>query len=160
MNATSPAAGVDGRHRRAVRSSEAVVDALLSLYDEGHLRPPAALIAERAGVSQSSVFRHFDDIDALVGAAIDRQWDRLRDRFEPPPADGTLDERVESLVRQRLRIYDAAGPALRAGRVVAPESAPLHAVFAYRRELLREQLAAHFAPELATLAPPRPRSMP
>lgn len=142
----------DGRRLRAARSRDAVVDALLALYDEGHLRPGAALIAERAGVSQRSVFRHFEDLEAVVEVAVEHQWARIRDLFEPPSDTGSLDTRIRRLVEQRLRIYDAAGPTLRAGRLVAPESAALAAVLGYRRALLREQVERQFAPELDALA--------
>lgn len=148
-------AAVDGRRLRAARSRDAVVDALLALYDDGHLRPGVSLIAERAGVSQSSVFRYFQDVDELVRTAIDRQWDRLRDHFAPPSPEGSLDDRVAALVEHRLRLYEAAGPALRAGRLLAPESAALQAAFSYRRELLRGQVARQFASELSALPPAR-----
>jgi len=141
----------DGRRERSARSRDAVVDALLSLYDEGHLRPGVALIAERAGVSQSSVFRHFQDLDGLVRVAIDHQWDRLRHLFEPPASDGDLDDRIERLVAHRLALYEAAGPTLRSARLLAPESAAIRAAFAYRRQVLRQQVADHFAAELADL---------
>lgn len=147
----------DGRHQRSARSRDAVVEALLSLYEDGHLRPGVALIAERAGVSQSSVFRHFQDVDELVRCAIDHQWDRLREHFEPPDANGPLDRRVASLVAQRVRLYDVAGPALRAARLLAPDNAALQAAFTYRRELLRQQVAVQFEPELAAMSAARRR---
>lgn len=138
----------DGRRLRAERSRDAVVDALLELYGEGELRPGAARIAERAGVSQSSVFRHFQDLDGLVAAAVDRQWERIRARFEPPSPDGDVAERIRTLVAQRLALHDAAGPAMRAGRVAFPESTALAAVFAMRRALLRRQIEAQFRTEI------------
>ena len=51
----------DGRRLRRALNREAVVDALLSLYDEGNLRPGTDRIAERAGISPRSLFRYFDD---------------------------------------------------------------------------------------------------
>ena len=44
-------APLDGRLARSARTRHAVVDALLDLLGEGDLRPTAARIAERAGVS-------------------------------------------------------------------------------------------------------------
>ena len=42
----------DGRTVRAERTRQALVDALLSLLDEGQLQPTAERIAVRAGVSE------------------------------------------------------------------------------------------------------------
>lgn len=145
---SSPVPAVDGRRRRAERNRDAVVDALLALYDEGHVRPGAALVAERANVSQSTVFRLFADLDGLVQVAIEHQWARIKDRFDAPSAAGDLDDRIAALVAQRVRIYDAAGPAIRAGRLLSPGSVALHAVFAARRDLLRRQVEHQFAAEL------------
>lgn len=144
-------ATADGRKLRAERNRDAVVDALLALYDEGHLRPGAALLAERAGVSQSTVFRLFDDLDALVETAIDHQWARVRDRYRNPPTTGTTADRVGAIVRQRLALYEATGPALRGARLLAVDSPTLVAGFAARRDFLRRQVAHHFERELDRL---------
>lgn len=146
-------AAVDGRKLRGMRSRDAVVDALLSLYDDGHVRPGAALIAERAGVSQSSVFRHFRDLEDLLEAAIARQWLRIGDRFAAPLSTGDLDERISALVTHRLAFHDVAAPAIRAGRLIAPDSPSLNGAFTARRALFRQHVATQFATELAALTP-------
>ena len=111
-SAASPIDGpVDGRNLRAARNRDAVVLAILSLYAEGELRPGAAAIAARAGVSQSSVFRHFKDIEALVQAAVEAQWELQHDRFAPPPPGGSREERGgvthggEHTPRRRNRVF-------------------------------------------------------
>jgi len=139
---------VDGRNLRAARNRDAVVLAILSLYAEGELRPGAAAIAARAGVSQSSVFRHFKDIEALVQAAVEAQWELQHDRFAPPPPGGSREERVAALVEQRLALHDAVGNASRAARVNFPESPTLQRMLDLRRALLRDQAADQFAVEL------------
>ena len=128
-----------------------MVDALLSLYDEGELRPGAAEIAARAGVSERSVFRHFEDLEALAQAAIERQWERFGHRFAPPEAMGARAARVAALVDQRLAIHDAVGPTARAAQLLAPSSPTIARAFAARRRILREQLDDQFAPELRGL---------
>ena len=64
---------VDGRIARGKRARTAIVDALLALIEAGELRPSAARIAERAGVSLRSVFQHFRDVESLFAAMADRQ---------------------------------------------------------------------------------------
>ena len=71
----------------AERTREAVVEALLSLLDEGELSPTAERVAERAAVSERSVFQHFSDREALFGAAATGQFERVApqlDRSTPP----------------------------------------------------------------------------
>ena len=63
-------ARIDGRLARSARTRHAVVDALLDLLGEGDLRPTAARIAERAGVSLRIVFHHFEDLRGSAGRRV------------------------------------------------------------------------------------------
>ena len=131
----------------------AVVDALLDLYGESNLRPSTAEIAERAGLSHRSLFRYFDDFDDLCREAICRAEQRARplipievDRAAP------LTDRIEALVTQRLRLFEALGPVARVSRLNAPFADVLAAELTKNRAFLRAQLTDLFAPEL-NLAP-------
>ncbi len=145
----SDAPALDGRHRRSEASRAAVVDALLELYGEGVLQPGAGEIAARAGVSERSVFRHFDDLESLTQAAIERQWARIGHHYAPPSSAGSLHDRIAALVRQRIALHTAAAPVARAGALLAPRSTTLRRTFATRRTVLRRQVADLFADELA-----------
>jgi AcrR family transcriptional regulator len=138
----------DGRHRRSEASRAAVVDALLGLYDDGVLQPGAGEIAARAGVSERSVFRHFDDLESLAEAAIERQWSRIAPYYEPPARDGAVGDRIGGLVRQRIALHNAAAPVARAGALLAPRSPIVRRTLAARRSVLRRQVAELFAAEL------------
>lgn len=140
----------DGRRLRSERSRTAVVDALLELHRDGHLRPGASQIASRAGVSERSVFRHFEDLDTLVEEAIARQWARVGPTFAPPDPRGTSDQRIAALADQRLAIHDAVAPTARAAMLLAPDSHRLTETLARRRQLLDHQVVTHFAADLAT----------
>jgi TetR/AcrR family transcriptional regulator, regulator of autoinduction and epiphytic fitness len=139
---------IDGRHRRAERSRAAVVDALLSLYDDGVVRPGVADIAARAGVSPRSVFRHFADLEGLAEAAIDRQWARVHVLFDAPPQEGDCETRVTALVDQRLRLHGAIIGVARAAAVLSSSSPVVASTLRARRRLLGDQVLALFAPEL------------
>jgi TetR/AcrR family transcriptional regulator, regulator of autoinduction and epiphytic fitness len=139
---------VDGRRLRSERSRDAVVDALLSLYEDGHLRPGVALIAERAGVSERSVFRHFEDLDSLIESAADRQFAKVGHLFAPPETGGPRAVRVAALVEQRLTLHDAIAPVLRAAVLLEPDSERIREMFAWRRSLLNQQVERQFATEL------------
>ncbi len=148
---------VDRRRLRTERGRQLVVDALLAYYDEGDAEPGAAKIAARAGVSERTVFRYFDDLDSLAAAAIESQVARVGPTFAAPRAGGTLEQRVAALVAQRARIYDATAVATRAAWRFAAQSDTITQAITFRRTLLHDQLAELFAPELAAL-PTRVRS--
>ncbi len=139
----------DGRTARAARTRNAVVDALLDLVEEGHLRPPAALVAQRAGVSLRSVYQHFDDLETLFRVAAERHQQRLAD-LEPLPRElpAELEPRVSAFVGHQARWLEAISPMARAAALQAPFSAGVAARTAAARARHREKVGAVFAPEL------------
>lgn len=143
----------DGRNLRRDRNRQAVVAALLELYREGDLRPSSDAIAARAGISARSLFRYFDDIDALVMTAIEQQQAHLQPLYAVPvgPQD-PLGPRVERFVEARVRLLEAMGPVGRVARSHAIDRPALDAELRRIRAVLRDQVAAVFAPELAERA--------
>lgn len=143
-------ATADGRRARRERNRAAVIDAMFELISEGHLPPPVDALSERAGVSVSSVFRYFDNLDDLLQQTVTRYFERFAPLFEVPPApDGDLDARVDALVDARLDLYEAIGPIARMARIRAADQPQLATVLAETRRTLEAQVRAHFAPDLA-----------
>jgi AcrR family transcriptional regulator len=60
----------DGRRRRRETNRNRVVEATAKLIREGNPTPTAGDVAEQAEVSERSIFRYFDDVDALLQAAM------------------------------------------------------------------------------------------
>ena len=154
MSATSPAPDahpaepVDRRRLRTERGRELVVTALLEFFDEGESEPGAARIAERAGVSERSVFRYFDDLDALAAEAVARQIGRTRAIFAAPDGAGDLDRRIRALAEQRMTIHDEVAVVAAAGRRIEARAPSVAEALASRRRLLRDQVALQFAGEI------------
>ena len=87
---------------------------------EGRTPPSVEEVAERAGVSVSSVFRYFDSLDDLHAQTIERYFERYEPLFEVPARpDGSTAERVAALVDARLELYETIAPIARAARVRA-----------------------------------------
>lgn len=122
--AVDPSA-MDGRSARALRTKEAIVDALLALIDDGELKPPAPRIAERAGVSLRSIYQHFEDLEALFAAAHRRYTERLLAVAREVPDTGPLSERLDAFVDQRAVIMETVTPARRASLLQEPFSQQL-----------------------------------
>lgn len=111
MKKGSGAAGqvVDGRRLRSERSRTAIIEAMVALQEEGILVPTAHQVAERSGINIRSLFRHFEDMEALFDAA-DKH---LRDFYEAPfiggDREGTLEERIEHAVERHAAAYEKLG---------------------------------------------------
>lgn len=150
MTATS--SELDGRRARRGRNREAVVDALLELFRAGDLNPSVAEVAERSGVSLRSVFRYFDDLDEMGRIAIQRHLDSVGHLFDLPNiGEGPRDARIDSLVTQRVTLYERVAPVMRAALIRAPFQQVIATALYQRREFLREQVADQFALELGSL---------
>jgi AcrR family transcriptional regulator len=146
-------ASVDGRLARGERARGAIVDALLALIDRGDLRPSAARVAARAGVSLRSVFQHFSDVESLFAAAASRQAERVSIHVGGIPDDGPLARRLDAFARQRARLLEAIAPVRRAAILMEPFSNELHGRLGAFRKLKADEVRRVFAPELAHRPP-------
>lgn len=146
-------ASVDGRLARGERARGAIVDALLALIDRGDLRPSAARVAERAGVSLRSVFQHFNDVESLFAAAASRQAERVSRHVGGVPDEGPLASRLGAFVRQRTQLLEAIAPVRRAAILMEPFSSELQRRLGAFRKLKADEVRRVFAPELARRSP-------
>lgn len=154
-----PVARIDGRLARSERSRRAVVAALLDLFEEGELRPTAAQIAQRAGVSLRSVFQHFESLETLFAAAADLQMERLAPLLVPIPTAGSFSGRLTMLVTRRSRVLEAIAPVRRASLRVEPFSNEVRTRLELARARGRKEMERVFARELGALPPAERRDV-
>ena len=147
---------IDGRAARAARTRDAIVDACVSLVEEGDVRPTAPRIAERAGVSVRSVFQHFDDLPALYTAVVRKVVERVAALVVPVDTSLPLDRRIATFAHHRANLLEAVTPFRRAAAVHAPFSPELREALVEGAAYLRSEIEATFGAEL-TLAPPAER---
>ena len=145
---SSSAFQTDGRRERGNRNKAAVVAALLDLYAQGEIQPPAARIAEIAKVSERSVFRYFDDMEDLSAFAVELQWSRVKDLYENLVADGNFSERLAAIVEQRLHLYDKVESVYQVAVLAARKNTVVASALKKRRSILRHQTMKQFAQEL------------
>jgi TetR/AcrR family transcriptional regulator, regulator of autoinduction and epiphytic fitness len=139
----------DGRNARAERTREKVVDAVLELLDAGDVRPTAERIAERAGVSERTVFQHFSDREALFEAVGDRQAERVLPTLQVIPAELPLPERIERFTDQRAQLLERLSGVRRGALLMEPESPAVAEGLAMARRLKAAEVERVFSAEIA-----------
>ena len=151
---SSDATPVDGRRARRERSRAAVIDAIFALVDDGKVPPSVEQIADRSGVSASSIFRMFDGLDDMRSQAF-QQFETRYAHLLASDVDETMDvaDRVDQLVRARLELYGAAGPLMSLARQRTLDHEPVADRVGAQRMLLAEQTQRHFRPETQHLTP-------
>lgn len=80
------------------------------LVMEGDMSPSAARVAEEAGVSMRTVFRHFEDMDTLyreMAAIVEAE---IRPLAEQTLAGATWNERLQHLLERRTEIFERIMP--------------------------------------------------
>jgi len=100
----------DGRRARSQASRSKIVQALMDLIVSGDLNPSTANIAKKAGVGLRSVFRHFDDKDAMyreVDAILVKAYQPIIDA--PFESDGWQDRLIE-MIERRSEVSEAIAP--------------------------------------------------
>lgn len=141
----------DGRHARSERTRGAVAEAMLDCLQEGILRPSAKQVAERAEVSTRAVFRHFENMDSLFEQVCELQIERVDRQLPLIVEEGTLDERIQSLVANSIARNQITSPVRRAAILTEPFSKQLRDRYAWFRSVLRRQVRASLASELDAL---------
>ncbi|HET6951118.1 MAG TPA: TetR/AcrR family transcriptional regulator [Acidimicrobiales bacterium] len=130
-----------------------MVEALLTLNEEGNLRPTARDIAAKAGVSLRSLYVHFDDLEALFVAASDRHSERMAALLSPLVTTGSFDERLEAFLKRRITLNETGAGVRRAALLQEPFSPALQAALASGRSLMRSEVRHAFGPEIAGARP-------
>jgi TetR/AcrR family transcriptional regulator, regulator of autoinduction and epiphytic fitness len=142
-----PGARRDGRSARAERTRTALTAAVLHLLDEGATRPTSEQIAQRAEVSERSLYQHFPTREELLLAAW--QLGRAQGRSAPIPRSLSLGERIGAIADTRAKLWEVLGPSERAIRRCDDRTAA--AALAEERDRDRAELARLFDPEIAGL---------
>jgi len=145
-----PASAVDGRSLRRERNRQDIVDALLGLIQNGETEISAALIASKAGLSERSIFRYFDDVNDLYRSVCDLAFSKeIEYALIDDAGVGSLDTKIENFVNQRVRIYTMNEKIAPAARSFAFKNPIIKNQLVVGRKLLRNQIITHFSEELS-----------
>ncbi len=152
-NAEAAAALRDGRRMRAERGRAAVLTAAYQLVNAGE-NATIARIAERAGVSERTVFRYYPDREALMVAVAGELFPIIQPMITDPPPPGDLDVRLRDLVRRRVELTQIGGAFASVIDNFSRTSDLADNLRNLRRQTLREQTRTFLGPEAVTAAGP------
>jgi hypothetical protein len=145
-----PASAVDGRSLRRERNRQDIVNALLGLIENGETEISAALIASKAGLSERSIFRYFDDVNDLYRSVCDLAFSKeIEFALIDDAGVGSLDTKIENFVNQRVRIYTMNEKIAPAARSFAFKNPIIKNQLVVGRKLLRNQIITHFSEGLS-----------
>jgi hypothetical protein len=146
----TPSVSIDGRSLRRERNRQDIVNALLGLIENGETEISAALIASKAGLSERSIFRYFDDVNDLYRSVCDLAFSKeIEYALIDDAGIGSLDTKIENFVNQRVRIYTMNEKIAPAARSFAFKNPIIKNQLVFGRKLLRAQITKHFAEELS-----------
>ena len=140
----------DGRRQRSERSQTAIIEAALSLMDEGTLVPTAQQIADRAGVGIRSFFRHFADMDSLFLAADDMLLSSYEALFEVDDRTGALASRVARAIDLYGNAFEKLRPIILCTQAQLWRSPKLRENYAWHQKRLRKELEL-WLPEVSAM---------
>ena len=140
----------DGRRQRSERSQIAIIEAALSLMEEGMLVPTAQQIADRAGVGIRSFFRHFADMDSLFLSADEMLRDSYEALFQVDDRTGALTNRVERAIDLYGNAFDSLSQIILCTQALLWRFPKLRENYAWHQKRLRKELEL-WLPEVAEL---------
>ncbi len=149
LKVSATAAHTDGRRERSRSSRGKIVAAMLEVVGRGDYMPSAARVAEVAGVGLRSVFRHFEDMDALYGEMNEIIEAEVLPMVLQVPNGNTWQEKLADIAERRAKVFEKIMPYRLAGELKRFQSAY---IMQNQRRILRleaETIDAHLPPDLA-----------
>lgn len=97
----------DGRRERSIESRRKIIMATIDLVATGDPNPSAAAVAAKAGVGLRTVFRHFDDKEAMLREIDDRLMRVYQPVFKAPYASAHWRAQLDELIERRCGVYES-----------------------------------------------------
>lgn len=109
MSQTEPAT-IDGRIERSAKTRRRILRVTRELILRGTIDPTAREIADRAGITTRTLFRHFSDMEALHRSFIedaDAQASRVMDEPFPEGVSVGWQELLGVVIDRRVRVHES-----------------------------------------------------
>lgn len=122
---------------------------MLELVGKGDFSPSAARVAEVAGVGLRSVFRHFEDMDALFREMSENIEARVFPIISQPPTGDTWQDRLMEIAERRAQVFEMMMPYRLSAEVKRLQSPYLMQNYRRTLQLERETIDAHLPEHIA-----------
>ncbi len=122
---------------------------MLELIGKGDFSPSAARVAEVAGVGLRSVFRHFEDMDALFREISDTIEARVLPIITQPPKGDTWQERLIEIADRRAKVFEMMMPYRLSAEVKRLQSPYLMQNYRRTLQFEGESIDAHLPEHIA-----------
>ncbi|MVU83776.1 TetR family transcriptional regulator [Nocardia sp. ET3-3] len=136
------------RRRNPEQTRRAIIEGLLSAVHDGEFDPTTRGIAERAGVSERSIFVHFPTRTALLSAVVDQQSDEVEKLIAEADPELPLAQRIDAVVRQSEAIFALQREPRVLGLIESLRTPAVDARMRLTDKRIRDALGRVFAPEL------------
>ena len=146
---TQSATKVDGRTERGNRTKARIVAATVELIENGDSAPTSRRIAERARVSERTIFQHFPDLEALHAAIARHHVETATRGYRLASPALPLPARVREFARQRAQLLEGMTPLRRVALRYEADSRALQESRLRWTALARSELIQTFGGELA-----------
>jgi AcrR family transcriptional regulator len=146
---------VDGRTARANRTKARIAAATVELIESGDPAPTSRRIAERARVSERTIFQHFPDLEALHTAIAMHHIDAVTREHRLVSPTLPLPARAREFARQRGRLLEGMTALRRVALRYEADSRALQESRLRWTALARSELMQTFGSELASANNPR-----
>ena len=130
----------DGRVRRSERSRQKIINAVITLVEDGNMDPGAQEVADEAGVGLRSVFRHFDDMESLYSDVIAQKELEVMPIIFAPYKTTDWKSQLNERIDRRVMIYERLRHLLIFGRIRRYKSAVMAHDVNRASKLQRNQL--------------------
>ena len=149
--ATNDKPKLDGRNLRAEKNRKLVAEAFLKLLVDGESHPTAQMISKRSGVSTSTLFRLYEDLEAIHIAVLNDRVEQLRVYFVDVPIKLPLSERVRQLVKLRSSYYEKVSNVRRYAVARRRDSKLVDSLLSKNEKWFYSQVQRLFAAEMSEL---------
>ncbi|APA99200.1 TetR/AcrR family transcriptional regulator [Nocardia seriolae] len=136
------------RRRNPEQTRKAIIEGLLAAVHDGEFDPTTRGIAERAGVSERSIFVHFPTRTALLTAAVDLQSEQVEALIADVDPGLPLAQRIDAVVRQGEAIFTLQREPRVLGLIESLRTPAVDTRMRLTDKRIRDALARVFAPEL------------
>ncbi|MDT0596459.1 TetR/AcrR family transcriptional regulator [Glaciecola petra] len=130
----------DGRFERSKRNRQSIIDAMIKLIGEGIYIPTAQQVADEAGITIRTVFRHFSEMDLLYKEIDDFCKPTYEKLFIFEEFSESLNDRVHELIDACINAYVELFHLEKATHVLMWRSEVIQSTYKRNQILIRKTL--------------------